>query len=70
MVKGDIKLVVYDFDGVMTDNRVFVNQDGIESVVCNRGDGLGVSMVKGMLIPQIILSTETVWRQLNVDQLS
>ena len=36
MVKGDIKLVVYDFDGVMTDNRVFVNQDGIESVVCNR----------------------------------
>jgi|ETNmetMinimDraft_32_1059908.scaffolds.fasta_scaffold115068_2 N-acylneuraminate cytidylyltransferase/3-deoxy-D-manno-octulosonate 8-phosphate phosphatase (KDO 8-P phosphatase) len=59
MVKGDIKLVVYDFDGVMTDNRVFVNQDGIESVVCNRGDGLGVSMVKGMLIPQIILSTET-----------
>ena len=46
MVKGDIKLIVYDFDGVMTDNRVFVTQDGKESVACNRGDGLGVNMIK------------------------
>ena len=59
MIKGDIKLIVYDFDGVMTDNRVFVTQDGKESVACNRGDGLGIDMIKGMSIPQIILSTET-----------
>ena len=59
MVKGDIKLIVYDFDGVMTDNRVYVTQDGKESVVCNRGDGLGVNMIRDMSIPQIILSTET-----------
>jgi 3-deoxy-D-manno-octulosonate 8-phosphate phosphatase (KDO 8-P phosphatase) len=59
MIKGDIKLIVYDFDGVMTDNRVFVTQDGKESVACNRGDGLGINMIKGMSIPQIILSTET-----------
>ena len=59
MVKEEIKLVVYDFDGVMTDNRVFVTQDGKEAVACNRGDGLGVNMIKGMPISQIILSTES-----------
>lgn len=59
MVKEDIKLVAYDFDGVMTDNRVLVAQDGKESVVCNRGDGLGINMIKSIPILQIILSTET-----------
>ena len=59
MIERNIKLIVYDFDGVMTDNRVFVNQDGKESVVCNRGDGLGINMIKNMSIPQIILSTES-----------
>ncbi|XPV75728.1 MAG: KdsC family phosphatase [Desulfovibrio sp.] len=52
-------LLVYDFDGVMTDNRVIVREDGLESVVCNRGDGLGINIIKKMDIPQIILSTET-----------
>lgn len=58
MVKGNIKLIVYDFDGVMTDNRVFITQDGKESVACNRGDGLGINLIKDMSISQIILSTE------------
>ncbi len=31
-----IKLIVFDFDGVMTDNRVLVSEDGKESVFCNR----------------------------------
>ena len=53
------KLIVYDFDGVMTDNRVTVDENGIESVTVNRGDGWGVRMIKDELkIPQIILSTE------------
>ena len=52
-------LVVYDFDGVMTDNRVLVREDGLESVSCNRGDGMGVNMIRALGIPQIILSTET-----------
>ena len=37
-----IDLIVYDFDGVMTDNRVFVLQNGTEAVIANRSDGLGV----------------------------
>lgn len=53
-----IQLVVYDFDGVMTDNRVFVSQDGKESVAANRSDGLGVGMIRKMGIAQCILSTE------------
>lgn len=52
------ELIVYDFDGVMTDNRVTVDQDGKESVTVSRGDGAGVTYIKKMGIPQIILSTE------------
>ena len=50
--------VVFDFDGVMTDNRVAVLQDGREAVFCNRSDGLGISMVKKLGIPLLVLSTE------------
>lgn len=53
-----IQLVVYDFDGVMTDNKVTLREDGLESVVVNRSDGLAVEIIKGMGIPQIILSKE------------
>jgi len=55
---GRIKLVVYDFDGVMTDNRVFVDQDGKESIAANRSDGLGIGMIKRLGIEQCIVSTE------------
>jgi len=55
----DIDLIVYDFDGVMTDNRVIVFQNGTEAVVVNRADGLGVDYFRGLSIPQLILSTET-----------
>lgn len=52
-------LIVYDFDGVMTDNRVIVDEHGNESVFVHRGDGYGVRMIKDSLkVPQIILSTE------------
>lgn len=53
------ELIAYDFDGVMTDNRVTVGEDGSEYVTVNRGDGYAVRMIKTRLkIPQIILSTE------------
>lgn len=57
--KEYISLIVYDFDGVMTDNKAFVFENGLEAVVINRGDGLGVSMINKLGIRQIILSTET-----------
>jgi N-acylneuraminate cytidylyltransferase len=40
-LKG-VELLVLDFDGVLTDNHVLVSQDGKESIVCHRGDGLGI----------------------------
>lgn len=53
------ELIVYDFDGVMTDNRVMVDETGKESVTVHRGDGTGVKLIREQLnIPQIILSTE------------
>lgn len=53
-----IKLIVYDFDGVMTNNKVYVDQNSNEMVQVNRADGLGVSEIKKIGIEQIIMSTE------------
>lgn len=53
-----IKLIVYDFDGVMTDNRVFVDQKGNESIAANRSDGMGIGMINRLGIKQCIVSTE------------
>lgn len=55
----DIKLIIYDFDGVMTDNKALLMDDGREAVFIHRGDGLAVSKIKEAGIAQIIVSTET-----------
>jgi YrbI family 3-deoxy-D-manno-octulosonate 8-phosphate phosphatase len=56
--KSNIKFIVYDFDGVMTNNKVLVDQYGHESVLVNRADGLAVAEIKKLGINQIINSTE------------
>ena len=53
-----IRLVVFDFDGVFTDNTVYVFEDGREAVQCNRADGIGLKKLKTMGIEAIVLSTE------------
>jgi 3-deoxy-D-manno-octulosonate 8-phosphate phosphatase (KDO 8-P phosphatase) len=53
-----IRLVAFDFDGVFTDNTVFVNEDGSESVRCWRGDGLGLRELERLGIRSVIVSTE------------
>ena len=57
-ITNEINLIVYDFDGVMTDNKVYVDQNGKEMVQVNRGDGLGISEINRLGIKQIIISTE------------
>ncbi len=42
----DIHTVVFDFDGVFTDNKVWVDQNGVEAVCCDRGDGLGFDLLR------------------------
>jgi 3-deoxy-D-manno-octulosonate 8-phosphate phosphatase (KDO 8-P phosphatase) len=54
-----IRLIITDFDGVLTDNRVLMSQDGMEFVYVNRSDGLAVNLLKKNNIEVIILSTET-----------
>lgn len=43
---SSIHTLVFDFDGIFTDNKVFVDQDGKESVRCNRADGLAFDMLR------------------------
>ena len=50
--------VVMDFDGVFTDNHVFVFEDGREAVRADRGDGMGLELVRALDVPMVILSKE------------
>ena len=55
---ASVTFVVFDFDGVMTDNRVLVAEDGRESVFCSRADGLGVQLLGRAGVGCLVLSTE------------
>lgn len=50
--------IVWDFDGVHTDDYAYVNQDGVESVRIKRGDGMGIGLLAQAGITMLILSTE------------
>jgi YrbI family 3-deoxy-D-manno-octulosonate 8-phosphate phosphatase len=53
-----IRFVVFDFDGVFSDNRVWTNDRGEESVACWRGDALGLRRLEEVGVDYLILSTE------------
>jgi 3-deoxy-D-manno-octulosonate 8-phosphate phosphatase (KDO 8-P phosphatase) len=55
----ELRLLAFDFDGVFTDNMVYVFEDGREAVRCTRGDGLGLQKLRRLGIDMIIISTET-----------
>lgn len=57
IIRG-IRLVAFDFDGVFTDDMVYVLQDGSEAVRCFRGDGLGLQKLARLGIETVIISTE------------
>jgi N-acylneuraminate cytidylyltransferase len=55
-----VSLLVMDFDGVMTDDRVWVDAEGNEMVAANRGDGLGLERLRKLTDIQItVISKET-----------
>ncbi|GGK93312.1 hypothetical protein Sme01_59010 [Sphaerisporangium melleum] len=54
----DVDAVVTDFDGVHTDDLVYVDQEGRETVAVSRSDGLGVAMLKRAGVKILVLSTE------------
>jgi N-acylneuraminate cytidylyltransferase len=53
-----VDALVTDFDGVHTDDRVHVAEDGSESITANRSDGAGVARLRAAGIPMLILSAE------------
>jgi 3-deoxy-D-manno-octulosonate 8-phosphate phosphatase (KDO 8-P phosphatase) len=59
-----IHTIVFDFDGVFTDNKVYLDSQGSEFVRCDRADGLGIDLLKryavsaGITQELLILSTE------------
>lgn len=53
-----IDALIFDFDGVFTDNRVLVTDDGHEAVLCSRGDGMGFDRIRPFGIPTLVLSKE------------
>jgi 3-deoxy-D-manno-octulosonate 8-phosphate phosphatase (KDO 8-P phosphatase) len=55
---SDVSLIAFDFDGVLTDNKVYVFQDGSEAVACNRADGLAFDLLRAQGFPTVIISTE------------
>jgi YrbI family 3-deoxy-D-manno-octulosonate 8-phosphate phosphatase len=53
-----IDLVIFDFDGVMTDNGVWVDEEGREMARCDRGDGWGLGRLAAAGVRLMIMSTE------------
>ncbi|MFA4971021.1 MAG: acylneuraminate cytidylyltransferase [bacterium] len=52
------RIIVTDFDGVMTDNRVLVDSDGTEHVACSRADGMYISILRNLGVEVVVLSSE------------
>jgi YrbI family 3-deoxy-D-manno-octulosonate 8-phosphate phosphatase len=56
---SQIRLVVFDFDGVFSDNRVWTNDRGEESVACYRGDSLGLRRLDEVGVDYLVITQET-----------
>ncbi len=53
-----VKLVVTDFDGVLTDGRVWIDENGKETVAASRSDSMRVKQLREHGIDVMILSSE------------
>jgi N-acylneuraminate cytidylyltransferase len=58
--EGPIAAVIFDFDGVFTNNKVLVTDDGREAVLCDRSDGYAIGQLRRTGLPLLVLSTEKV----------
>lgn len=55
---SSLDAIIFDFDGVLTDDRVYLDENGRESVCCSRRDGLGFDILRRTGLRLFILSTE------------
>jgi len=42
----NIDYIIFDFDGIFTNNKLILDQNNIESVICDRSDGLGFDILR------------------------
>lgn len=54
----EVQTVILDFDGVLTDDRVWVGEDGSQAVAAHRGDGYGIELLKQSGVEVVVLSRE------------
>ena len=54
----NLEAVIFDFDGVFTDNKVYLTEDGKEMVCCNRSDGWGIGNLHSAKIKMVVMSSE------------
>jgi 3-deoxy-D-manno-octulosonate 8-phosphate phosphatase (KDO 8-P phosphatase) len=55
---GRVRIAIFDFDGVFTDNRVWVNERGEEALAFSRSDGLGLRRLDEVGVQYLIVSME------------
>jgi 3-deoxy-D-manno-octulosonate 8-phosphate phosphatase (KDO 8-P phosphatase) len=53
-----VRFAVFDFDGVFTDNRVWVDERGEETLAFSRSDGLGLRRLEEVGVRPLIVSME------------
>jgi len=53
-----VRFAFFDFDGVFTDNRVWVNERGEEMLAFSRSDGLGLRRLDEVGVQYLIVSME------------
>ena len=53
-----VRMAIFDFDGVFTDNRVWVNERGEEMLAFSRSDGLGLRRLDEVGVEYLIVSME------------
>ncbi len=62
---SQVHTIAFDFDGVFTNNKVYVSEEGFESVLCDRSDSLGLNFLRQFIdantlnLEYFILSTES-----------
>lgn len=58
-ILSKVKILFLDFDGVLTDGYVYVDEDGKEMVRCSRRDSLGLRMLRDQGVAVAVVSKET-----------
>jgi 3-deoxy-D-manno-octulosonate 8-phosphate phosphatase (KDO 8-P phosphatase) len=62
---NNLQLIAFDFDGIFTNDKVYVDENGLESVACSRADSLGLAILRAKIAEEqlktriIVVSTET-----------